>query len=122
TLTETDMQFRKIDSWFASSIGSRIHPPKRILGWGIAATSFQGEEIQKRSYPNSFGGQHALQGYELVDSLDLMRNAPIVAEEAAALRSSPTCPERVAPLILGGSQLGLQIHESIGHPIELDRV
>ncbi len=62
TLTETDMQFRKIDSWFASSIGSRIHQRKVITGCGIVATSFRGEEIQKRSYPNSFGGQHALQG------------------------------------------------------------
>jgi TldD protein len=122
TLTETDMQFRKIDSWFASSIGSRIHQRKVISGCGIAATSFQDEEIQKRSYPNSFGGQHSLQGYELVESLDLMRNAPAIAEEAAALHSAPQCPEKVGTLILGGSQLGLQIHESIGHPIELDRV
>src|SRR2546430_12205867 len=69
------MQFRKIDSWFASSAGSRIHQRKVISGCGIAATSFQDEEIQKRSYPNSFGGQHSLEGYELVESLDLMRNA-----------------------------------------------
>src|SRR6266478_9329557 len=81
TLTETDMQFRKIDSWFASSSGSRIHQRKVISGCGIAATSFQEEEIQKRSYPNSFGGQHSLQGYELIESLDLLRNAPIIAEE-----------------------------------------
>src|SRR5690349_10934378 len=60
TLTETNMQFRKIDSWFASSIGSRIHQRKVITGCGIVATSFQGDEIQKRSYPNSFGGQHTL--------------------------------------------------------------
>src|SRR5882757_952724 len=79
TLTETDMQFRKIDSWFASSAGSRIHQRKVISGCGIAATSFQDEEIQKRSYPNSFGGQHSLEGYELVESLDLMRNAPGIA-------------------------------------------
>ena len=39
TLTETDMQFRKIDSWFASSIGSRIHQCKVISGCGIAATT-----------------------------------------------------------------------------------
>src|ERR1700686_4887914 len=122
TLTETDMQFRKTDSWFASSIGSRIHQRKVTSGCGITATSFKNEEIQKRSYPNSFGGQHALQGYELVESLDLMRNAPVIAEEAAALHSPPQCPEKVGTLILGGSQLGLQIHESIGHPIELDRV
>jgi TldD protein len=122
TLTETDMQFRKIDSWFASSIGSRIHQRKMITGCGIAATAFQGEEIQKRSYPNSFGGQHALQGYELVESLDLLRHAPRVAEEAVALHSAAQCPQINGTLILGGSQLGLQIHESVGHPIELDRV
>src|SRR6202048_769609 len=122
TLTETDLQFRKIDSWFASSIGSRIHQRKMISGCGIAATSFQGDEIQKRSYPNSFGGQHALQGYELVDSLELLNHAPRVAEEAVALHAAARCPERTGTLILGGSQLGLQIHESVGHPIELDRV
>ncbi len=122
TLTETDMQFRKIDSWFVSSIGSRIHQRKVISGCGIAATSFQGEEIQKRSYPNSFGGQHALQGYELIESLDLMKNAPVIAEEAVALHTAAQCPEKIGTLILGGAQLGLQIHESIGHPIELDRV
>src|SRR5579859_5687002 len=122
TLTETDMQFRKIDSWFASSIGSRIHQRKVISGCGIGATSFQGGEIQKRSYPNSFGGQHALEGYELVESLALMKHAPVIAEEAAALHSAAQCPEKFGTLILAGNQLGLQIHESIGHPIELDRV
>jgi TldD protein len=122
TLTETGMQFRKIDSWFASSIGSRIHQRKLITGCGIAATSFQGDEIQKRSYPNSFGGQHALEGYELVESLDLLKHAPRVGEEATALHSAAQCPEKTGTLILGGSQLGLQIHESVGHPIELDRV
>ena len=122
TLTETGMQFRKIDSWFASSLGSRIHQRKVITGCGIAATSFQGSEIQKRSYPNSFGGQHALEGYELVESLDLLKHAPRVGQEAAALQSAAQCPEKTGTVILGGSQLGLQIHESVGHPIELDRV
>jgi TldD protein len=122
TLSETGMQFRKIDSWFASSIGSRIHQRKIISGCGMAATSFQDEEIQKRSYPNSFGGQYALQGYELVESLELLKHAPRIAEEAAALHSATQCPENIGTVILGASQLGLQIHESIGHPIELDRV
>ena len=122
TLTETDLQFRKIDSWFASSIGSRIHQRKVISGCGISATSFRNDEIQKRSYPNSFGGQHALQGYELVESLDLLQHAPRVAQEAVALHSAAQCPQKTGTLILGGSQLGLQIHESVGHPIELDRV
>jgi len=122
TLTETNMQFRKVDSWFASSIGSRIHQRKVMSGCGIGATSFQGEEIQKRSYPNSFGGQHALEGYELVESLELLKHAREIAEEAAALHAAAQCPEKFGTLILAGNQLGLQIHESIGHPIELDRV
>src|SRR5262249_911139 len=111
-----------IDSWFASSIGSRIHQRKVISGCGMAATSFRESEIQKRSYPNSFGGQYALAGYELVESLDLLHQAPRVAEEPGALHSAPQCPEITGTLLLDGSQLGLQIHESVGHPIELDRV
>src|SRR2546430_76959 len=122
TLTETDMQFRKIDSWFASSIGSRIHQRKVITGCGIVATSYQKDEIQKRSYPNSFGGQHALRGYELVEETDLVKHAPRVAEEAVGRHSAAQRSRQTGTLILGGSQLGLQIHESVGHPIELDRV
>src|SRR5256712_3216188 len=122
TLTETDLQLHKIDSWFAYRLGSRIPQRKVISGCGLPATSFKGKEIQKRSYPNSFGGQHALQGYELIESLDLMKNAPVIAEEAVALHTAAQCPEKIGTLILGGAQLGLQIHESIGHPIELDRV
>ena len=116
------MDFRRIEQLFASSIGSAIHQIKMQSGAGIVATSFAGNEIQKRSYPNSFGGQHMLAGYELVESLDLVGNAPRVAEEAVALHSAAHSPEGTKTIILESSQLGLQIHESIGHPIELDRV
>jgi len=122
TLTETSMAFRRIEQLFASSIGSVIHQVKMQSGAGIVATTFSGNEIQKRSYPNSFGGQHQLVGYELVESLDLVGNAPRVAAEAVALHSAPQSPEGTKTIILDSSQLGLQIHESIGHPIELDRV
>src|SRR5215469_8558104 len=122
TLAEGSMTFRKIDQVFVSTIGSVIHQVKMQSGAGIVATSFAGSEIQKRSYPNSFGGQHALQGYELVESLDLVGNAPRIAEQCVALHSAAQCPEGRKTIILDSSQLGLQIHESIGHPIELDRV
>jgi TldD protein len=84
--------------------------------------SFRNGEIQKRSYPNSFGGQHQLKGYELIEELALLDHAPRVADEAAALHSADQCPEGRFDLILDSSQIGLQVHESIGHPIELDRV
>ena len=122
TLAETSMQFRRLEQWYASTLGSRIHQLKMQSGAGIVATSFAGDEIQKRSYPSSFGGQHQLAGYELVESLDLVGNAQRVAEEAVALHKAAQCPEGERTIILESSQLGLQIHESIGHPIELDRV
>jgi TldD protein len=84
--------------------------------------SYKENEIQKRSFPNSFGGQHQLKGYELVEELNLLENAPRIAEEAVALHSADQCPEGSFDLILDSSQMGLQIHESVGHPIELDRV
>ena len=58
-----------------------------------SAHSFGDNEIQKRSYPNSFGGQYQLKGYELVDELRLLENAPRIAEEAVALHSADQCPE-----------------------------
>jgi TldD protein len=122
TLAETGFVFTRHRQIFASSEGSVIDQTRYTSGAGFAAYSFRGGEIQKRSYPNSFGGQHQLKGYELVEELRLMENAPRVAEEAVALHSADQCPEGRFDLILDTSQLGLQIHESIGHPIELDRV
>jgi TldD protein len=122
TLAEGAMSFRRIEQLFVSSAGSSIHQVKMQSGAGIVATSFAGSEIQKRSYPNSFGGQHMLQGYELIEAMDLVGHAAQTGEEAVALHFAAQCPEGTRTIILGGSQLGLQIHESIGHPIELDRV
>jgi len=86
------------------------------------ALSFKDGDIQRRSYPNSFGGQFQLKGYELIGELNLQGNASRIAAEAVALHSAGQCPEGEFDLILDSSQLALQIHESIGHPIELDRV
>ena len=122
TLAETNMNFRREEVWFVSSEGAHIHQTKYTVGAGYAAYAFAGNEIQKRSYPNSFGGQWQNKGYELIDELKLVENARRVGEEAVALLKADQCPEGVFDIILDGSQLGLQIHESVGHPIELDRV
>jgi TldD protein len=122
TLSETSMTFAGSRQVFASSLGSVIDQTRTISGCGFSAYSFQEDAIQKRSFPNSFGGQYQLKGYELVNELDLRGNAARIADEAVALHAADQCPEGDFNLILDGSQLGLQIHESIGHPIELDRV
>src|SRR5262249_31484047 len=122
TLAEASMNFRREEQWYASSEGARIHQTKCSTGAGYAAYAFAGNEIQKRSYPNSFGGQWQNKGYELIEELKLVENARRIAEEAVALHKADQCPEGKFDIILDSSQLGLQIHESVGHPIELDRV
>ena len=122
TLAETNLNFRREESWFASSDGADIHQTKYWTGAGYAAYAFAGTELMKRSYPNSFGGQWQAKGYELVQGLKLLENARRTAEEAVALHKADQCPEGDLTIILDSSQLGLQIHESVGHPIELDRV
>jgi TldD protein len=122
TLAEANLNFRRYDQWFYSSEGSDIHQLRYSTGAGYAALSFHGTEIQKRSYPNSFGGQWQDKGYELVHELNLVENARRTAEEAVALHKADQCPQGRFDVVLDSSQLGLQIHESVGHPIELDRV
>ena len=122
TLAETNLNFNREESWFVSSEGSDIHQTKYSTGAGYAAYAFAGNEIQKRSYPCSYGGQWQNKGYELIEELKLLENARRIAEEAVALHNADQCPEGTFDIILEGSQLGLQIHESVGHPIELDRV
>jgi TldD protein len=122
TLAEAAMHFERRRQVFASTLGSLIDQTRYLSGAGATAHCYKDGEIQKRSYPNSFGGQYQLKGYELVEELDLLSQAPRLAEEAVALHSADQCPEGRFDLILDSSQLALQIHESIGHPIELDRV
>jgi TldD protein len=122
TLAEANLNFRRYEQWFYSSEGANIHQLRTISGGGYSAYSYQGSEIQKRSYPNSFGGQYQNRGYELIEELKLAENARRIAEETVALHKAAQCPEGTGTIVLGSSQLGLQIHESIGHPIELDRV
>jgi TldD protein len=107
--------------WLVSSEGHRIDQHIRECGANSSATVVGDGETQRRSYPNSFG-HYGTQGWELVRSFDLAANAPRIAEEARALLSAPVCPEGVTTLILDSDQLMLQIHESVGHAIELDRI
>src|SRR6202023_3282650 len=74
-------------------------------------------EIQKRSYPNSFGGQHALQGYELIESLDLVKNATVIAEEAVALHGAPQRTD----IIQAGQFRGYLSNRETAHLIGLQR-
>jgi TldD protein len=87
----------------------------------VASAVAEGEAFN-RSYPNSHGGGCYQGGWETITALDLPGHAERVASEAVALLSAPECPSATTTLVLDGSQLALQVHESIGHPLELDRI
>ncbi|MCS7223551.1 MAG: TldD/PmbA family protein [Armatimonadetes bacterium] len=116
------MSFQRKTQWFANSEGSLIEQILIRSGAGIQAQATDGSDLQVRSYPQSHGGQFMGKGYELVEELDLPGHSSLIAEEARALLSAPLCPEGEMDLVLDGSQLALQIHESVGHALELDRV
>lgn len=107
---------------FASSAGAWIEQEIVEAGAGIEATAVNESEMQQRSYPNSFGGQVVTGGFEAVRALDLVEHAQETAELAVALLDAPQCPSGEMDLILDSTQVALQIHESCGHPTELDRV
>jgi TldD protein len=121
-ISEAFMGSYKTEKTFASTEGSYIEQEIVECGMGISATAIEGSEVQVRSYPNSFRGNFATQGYEWVEKLALQDRAERIAEEASQLLSAKPCPSETTTLILDSSQLALQIHESIGHPIELDRI
>lgn len=121
TLTFGYMSFIREEKLFVSSQGARIHQTFIRSSCGIEANATGKDDRQKRSWPTSFGGQHESAGWEMVLKWDLPGNAQRVAEEAVELLSAPACPQTTTDLILGSSQLALQIHESMGHPSELDR-
>jgi TldD protein len=107
--------------WFVSSQGHRIFQHLVETGVTMSATAVGENETQRRSY-GGIGGYYGSRGYELVREVDLRGNAQRVAEEAVALLTAPECPSGVTDLILGSEQLALQVHESVGHAIELDRI
>ena len=119
---EGNVYCQREDKVFASSEGAYIEQELYETGCGIEATAVDEGEVQNRSYPNSVGRHQGTEGWEFVERYDLAANAERVAEEASALLRAKPMQPGTTTVILDGSQVALQIHESCGHPIELDRV
>ncbi|MCX8006829.1 MAG: TldD/PmbA family protein [Coriobacteriia bacterium] len=122
SVTEASLDSLALTKVFASTDGAFIEQSYTEVGAGIAARAITDGEVLTRSYPNSHGGQHLQGGWEAIVAMDLPGNAPRIAEQAAALTRAALCPSGTTTVILDGSQVALQVHESIGHPTELDRV
>ena len=106
---------------YAATDGSFTEQTITHVGSAVEANAVDGDEHQRRSYPDSGGGWGAA-GYEYIRGLGLADRAEPLADEAVALLSAPQCPSGRSTIVLDPSQLYLQVHESCGHPTELDRV
>ena len=119
---EASMQFFKTDKIFASTEGAFIEQSMLESGAGMTATGVDGSGVQRRSYPNSFGGDYASRGYEFVEELKLLENADKTREEALELLSAPLLSQTETTVILSSNQMAFQAHETCGRPTELDLV
>jgi TldD protein len=106
---------------FMSSEGAEVSQQVTWCGGGLEGLAIRSGEVQRRSYPASFRGDFSTSGYEFFESLALIEHAVQVGKEATQLLDAEKCPSTETDLILTGDQLELQIHESCGHPTELDR-
>ena len=107
---------------FVSSDGAAIEQERFECGAGIDAMASREGITQIRSYPSAHGGSSAQAGWEYVEGLALEREAPRVGEEAAALLRADPCPAGITTVVIDSEQMLMQVHESVGHPTELDRV
>jgi TldD protein len=121
TFTESTYAAQRESKTFAATDGSFTEQTITHVGAGVEANAVDGDEHQRRSYPDAGGGWQAA-GYEYVRSLDLAEQAGRYGEEAVELLTAPQCPSGRFTIVLDPSQLYLQVHESCGHPTELDRV
>jgi len=119
---EATISSRREEQWQASSEGAELYQDLLRVGAGISTSAAANGVVERRSWPASFGGNYKSLGYEYVLSLDLPAHGARMRDESVALCSADPCPAGEHDMILMGNQLMLQIHESVGHPNELDRV
>jgi TldD protein len=121
-VAESSMDFFRTEKMFVSTEGADIEQVITESGGGYTATAVESGEVQRRSYPNSHRGDFGTGGYELIERMNMLDHAERVREEAIALLAAPVCPSGPRTIIIDASQMALQVHESCGHPTELDRV
>src|SRR3989344_3314812 len=115
------MDFQKTHKIFLNTEGSFIEQEFFLSGAGVKVIAIDGNDVQLRSFPDSHHGLFRQGGYERIIEMDIPENTSRIIEEALLLLKADKCPSGEKTIILGGSQVALQIHESIGHAVELDR-
>ena len=112
------LQFVELHRIIANSDGSYLDLTNRFANPMLRAVAVSGSESQERSYQG--GARQA--GYEFIREVDLPGHARQWAEDAVAKCKADDCPSGVMDLVLDPMNLSLTMHESVGHPTELDRI
>src|SRR5438552_5330610 len=121
-VTQAFVRAQREHKFLVSSEGSDVEQELVECGGGIDALAARDGLFQVRSYPSAHGGWSSQAGWEYVEGLGLEREAPRVGEQAAAVLQADPCPAAVTTIVVDAEQVALPVHESVGHPIELDRV
>lgn len=119
---DAHLNFFKTEKFFMNTEGSRIKQTIYESGGGYTIWVYVDGNLQSRSYPAPHGGNHLQGGYEIVEEMDFVGNAERISEEAVMFAKAERLSEMETTLVVGSHQMALQIHESVGHPLELDRV
>jgi predicted Zn-dependent protease len=114
---ETRDVWTEIVSTSGADIGQRLH----LVSCSVQAVARDGDVTQRRT-ANGMMGRTNQGGCELIDLETGEAEAVRIAEQALELLSAPECPSTSADLVLAPDQMVIQIHESVGHPLELDRI
>ncbi len=109
------------ESWFVSSNGSEVYQKFLLLETHYGATAQDGPIVQQRS-SNGYLAHSYQGGWELFLSSDLWDQVQRTGEQSIELLTATECPDTRTTLVLAPDQMMLQIHESVGHPLELDRI
>ncbi|MGF1547705.1 MAG: TldD/PmbA family protein [Thiotrichales bacterium] len=117
---EASLGHEQRETWFLSSAGADVRQRFDYLFPGYEAVASRGSLTQIRSGGGAGSGRQG--GLELLAEFGFPDTACSAAEEALQLLNAPECPSAQLDLLLMPGQMVLQIHESIGHPLELDRI
>jgi len=117
---EASLWYTETDTLYLTTDGGRVYQHFVYLVPMLSATANAGSETQTRT----FGGRGYCRqgGLEVLDAVGFHTAAPHLAAEALQLLTAPNCPSDIMDVLLAPDQMILQIHESIGHPLELDRI
>ncbi|MNM58418.1 protease TldD [compost metagenome] len=109
-----------VEQTYLNSAGAELRHAQRFLFPGLSVTASDGQDSQSRSLGRDNFGQQG--GFEIIERCGLVGAASRVADEALQLLLAPNTPSGPRDLLLMPDQMMLQIHESIGHPLEMDRI